>query len=203
MKDSRRAIDYVLEIDVPDEAIVERMSGRRVAPGVGPHLPRQVQSAESRRARTTSPAKTLIQRDDDKEETVKKRLAVYHEQTEVLVGYYNKWAAVRPAGCAEVSQDLRASDRSNRSATRLSRRWPSKQTKKRTMCPLFLCPDCTPEAHPVAAKFCSTKFVHVRSEAATCCTQGVCRRGLSNVWLCNFDREKHEGVDMAASFGLP
>ena len=53
MRDSGVAIDYVLEIDVPDAAIVERMSGRRVACRVGTHLSRQVQSAEGRRARTT------------------------------------------------------------------------------------------------------------------------------------------------------
>ena len=51
MKDAAVPIDFVLEIDVPDDAIVERMSGRRVHPGVRPHLPRQVQSAEGRRAR--------------------------------------------------------------------------------------------------------------------------------------------------------
>lgn len=82
-------LDAVVEIDVPDSAIVERMSGRRV------HLP----SGRTYHIKFNPPktagkddvtGEDLIQRDDDKEETVKKRLAVYHEQTEVLVGYYSK-----------------------------------------------------------------------------------------------------------------
>ena len=92
MKEAGVAIDYVLEIDVPDEAIVERMSGRRVHPASGRtyHVKFNPPKAESRDDITGD---ELIQRDDDKEETVKKRLSVYHEQTEVLVGYYNQWAA--------------------------------------------------------------------------------------------------------------
>ncbi|MEN3366991.1 MAG: adenylate kinase [Burkholderiales bacterium] len=91
MKDAGVGIDYVLEIDVPDEAIIERMSGRRV------HQP----SGRTYHAKYNPPkvagkddvtGEDLIQRDDDKEETVKKRLDVYHNQTEVLVDYYNKWA---------------------------------------------------------------------------------------------------------------
>ncbi|MDB5773737.1 MAG: adenylate kinase [Burkholderia sp.] len=91
MKDAGVDIDYVLEIDVPDEAIIERMSGRRV------HQP----SGRTYHAKYNPPkvagkddvtGEDLIQRDDDKEETVKKRLDVYHNQTEVLVDYYNKWA---------------------------------------------------------------------------------------------------------------
>lgn len=92
MKDAGVAIDYVLEIDVPDEAIVERMSGRRVHPASGRtyHVKFNPPKVEGRDDIT---AEELIQRDDDKEETVKKRLSVYHTQTEVLVGYYNEWAA--------------------------------------------------------------------------------------------------------------
>lgn len=92
MKDAGVAIDYVLEIDVPDEAIVERMSGRRVHPTSGRtyHVKFNPPKAEGRDDVT---GEELIQRDDDKEETVKKRLSVYHDQTEVLVDYYNKWAA--------------------------------------------------------------------------------------------------------------
>lgn len=91
MKEAGVAIDYVLEIDVPDEAIIERMSGRRV------HQP----SGRTYHVKFNPPkvagkddvtGEDLIQRDDDKEETVKKRLDVYHSQTEVLVDYYNKWA---------------------------------------------------------------------------------------------------------------
>lgn len=85
-------IDYVLEIAVPDEAILERMSGRRV------HLP----SGRSYHIKFNPPkvegkddvtGEDLIQRDDDKEETVKKRLQVYHNQTEALVSFYQKLAA--------------------------------------------------------------------------------------------------------------
>lgn len=91
MKDAGVAIDYVLEIDVPDESIVERMSGRRVHQPSGRtyHVKFNPPKVEGKDDVT---GEELIQRDDDKEETVKKRLAVYHEQTEVLVGYYNKWA---------------------------------------------------------------------------------------------------------------
>lgn len=91
MKDAGVAIDYVLEIDVPDEAIVERMSGRRVHPASGRTY--HVKFNPPKEAgRDDVTGEELIQRDDDKEETVKKRLSVYHDQTEVLVGYYNKWA---------------------------------------------------------------------------------------------------------------
>lgn len=92
MKDAGVTIDYVLEIDVPDEAIVERMSGRRVHPASGRtyHVKFNPPKTEGQDDIT---GEELIQRDDDKEETVKKRLSVYHDQTEVLVGYYNQWAA--------------------------------------------------------------------------------------------------------------
>lgn len=91
MKDAGVAIDHVLEIDVPDEAIIERMSGRRV------HLPsgrtyHVKYNAPKVDGRDDATGEELIQRDDDKEDTVKKRLAVYHDQTEVLMSYYNKWA---------------------------------------------------------------------------------------------------------------
>jgi adenylate kinase len=91
MKEAGVAIDYVLEIDVPDEAIIERMSGRRVHPGSGRtyHVKFNPPKVEGKDDQT---GEDLIQRDDDKEETVKKRLAVYHDQTEVLVNYYNQWA---------------------------------------------------------------------------------------------------------------
>jgi adenylate kinase len=92
MKDAGVAIDYVVEIDVPDAAIVERMSGRRVhvASGRTYHVRYNPPKAEGRDDATGEP---LIQRDDDREETVTRRLAVYHQQTEPLVAYYAKWAA--------------------------------------------------------------------------------------------------------------
>ena len=97
MKEAGVAIDHVIEIDVPDEAIIERMSGRRVHQPSGrtyhvKYNPPKIQGKDD------VTGEELIQRDDDKEETVKKRLAVYHEQTEVLVGYYTKWAQSGQAG---------------------------------------------------------------------------------------------------------
>ncbi|WP_148714994.1 adenylate kinase [Chitinolyticbacter meiyuanensis] len=85
-------IDYVVEIDVPDAAIVERMAGRRVhvASGRTYHVKFNPPKVEGRDDVT---GEELIQRADDEEETVKKRLAVYHEQTEVLVSFYGKLAA--------------------------------------------------------------------------------------------------------------
>ncbi|MES2757544.1 MAG: adenylate kinase [Pseudomonadota bacterium] len=91
MKDAGINVDYVLEIDVPDESIVERMSGRRSHPGSGRvyHTKFNPPKVENVDDVTGEP---LIQRDDDQAETVKKRLSVYHNQTEVLLGYYNQWA---------------------------------------------------------------------------------------------------------------
>lgn len=91
MKEAGVGIDFVLEIDVPDEAIIERMSGRRVHPGSGRvyHVKFNPPKVEGRDDLT---GEELILRVDDAEETVKKRLNVYHDQTEVLVGYYNDWA---------------------------------------------------------------------------------------------------------------
>jgi adenylate kinase len=92
MKSAGVAIDYVLEIDVPDEEIIQRMSGRRVhaASGRTYHVKFNPPKAEGRDDATGEP---LIQRDDDREETVRKRLEVYRAQTRPLVDYYGKWAA--------------------------------------------------------------------------------------------------------------
>jgi len=91
MKDAGVAIDYVLEIDVPDEVIIDRMSGRRVhaASGRTYHVKYNPPKVAGQDDETGD---ALMQRDDDQEETVRKRLAVYHEQTEVLVKYYGDWA---------------------------------------------------------------------------------------------------------------
>ncbi|GAB3464194.1 adenylate kinase [Massilia terrae] len=91
MKESGIAIDYVLEIDVPDEMIVERMSGRRSHPASGRVYHTKFNPPKVEGVDDVS-GEPLVQRDDDKEDTVKKRLQVYHDQTEVLLGYYNKWA---------------------------------------------------------------------------------------------------------------
>jgi adenylate kinase len=92
MKAAGVRLDAVLEIDVPDGEIVERMSGRRA------HLP----SGRTYHVKFNPPkvsglddvtGEPLIQRDDDREETVLKRLSVYHAQTRPLVDYYSSWAA--------------------------------------------------------------------------------------------------------------
>lgn len=92
MKAAGVALDYVLEIDVPSEEIILRMSGRRVhnASGRTYHVKFNPPKAAGRDDVTGEP---LIQRDDDKEETVMKRLNVYAAQTRPLVDYYKQWAA--------------------------------------------------------------------------------------------------------------
>jgi adenylate kinase len=92
MKEAGVTIDFVLEIDVPNEAIVERMSGRRVhtVSGRTYHVKFNPPKVAGKDDVT---GEDLIQRDDDREETVMKRLDVYHDQTVQLVGYYNYWAA--------------------------------------------------------------------------------------------------------------
>jgi adenylate kinase len=91
MKAAGVAIDYVLEIDVPDAEIITRMSGRRVhiASGRTYHVRFNPPRTEGKDDITGEP---LIQRDDDHEETVRKRLDVYHQQTAALIGYYGQWA---------------------------------------------------------------------------------------------------------------
>jgi adenylate kinase len=92
MKDAGVPIDFVLEIDVPFDAIIDRMSGRRVHPASGRsyHIKFNPPKAEGKDDVT---GEALIQRDDDKEETVRKRLQVYNDQTRPLVEYYSNWAA--------------------------------------------------------------------------------------------------------------
>ena len=84
-------LDFVLEIDVPDAEIITRMSGRWVhmASGRTYHVKFNPPKAPGKDDAT---GEALIQRDDDKAETVRKRLEVYHAQTEPLVAYYSKWA---------------------------------------------------------------------------------------------------------------
>ncbi|MCB1869104.1 MAG: adenylate kinase [Gammaproteobacteria bacterium] len=85
-------IDAVVEIDVPDQEIITRMAGRRVhlASGRTYHVTFNPPKVADKDDVTGEP---LIQRDDDKEETVKARLKVYHDQTEPLVNFYSNWAA--------------------------------------------------------------------------------------------------------------
>jgi adenylate kinase len=91
MKDAGVKLDYVLEIDVPFDAIIERMSGRRSHPASGRtyHVKFNPPKTEGKDDVTGEP---LIQRDDDKAETVQKRLDVYSAQTRPLVDYYGNWA---------------------------------------------------------------------------------------------------------------
>jgi len=101
MKDAGVAIDYVLEIDVPDSDIVERMAGRRahLASGRTYHVKYNPPKVEGKDDVT---GEDLVQRDDDKEETVKKRLDIYHSQTKPLVEFYSKWAATGDAKAPKV-----------------------------------------------------------------------------------------------------
>ena len=96
MKAAGVKLDYVLEIDVPFEAIIERMSGRRshTPSGRTYHVKYNPPKVEGKDDVT---GESLIQRDDDKEETVRKRLDVYSAQTRPLVAYYFDWAKAEPA----------------------------------------------------------------------------------------------------------
>jgi len=91
LKEQGVSIDAVVEIDVDDEEIVQRMSGRRVHPASGRsyHIVFNPPQQEGKDDETGEP---LVQRDDDQEDTVRQRLKVYHDQTEPLIGYYSKWA---------------------------------------------------------------------------------------------------------------
>ena len=91
LKTENVAVDAVVEIDVDDNEIIRRMSGRRVhlASGRTYHITFNPPKVEGKDDAT---GEALIQRDDDQEETVRKRLTVYHDQTEPLIAYYTKWA---------------------------------------------------------------------------------------------------------------
>ena len=96
LRDSGVQIDYVLEVAVGDEEIVQRMSGRRTHARSGRtyhvvHNPPRIDGEDDL---TGEP---LVQREDDREETVRRRLSVYHEQTKPLVDYYARWAATGDA----------------------------------------------------------------------------------------------------------
>ena len=92
LKQAEVPIDLVLEFAVPDAEIIERMSGRRVHPGSGRsyHVRFNPPKIADHDDHTGEP---LVQRDDDREEIVRKRLEVYHAQTRPLIAYYSDWAA--------------------------------------------------------------------------------------------------------------
>ena len=100
IKDAGVQLDFVLEIDVPDSAIVERMSGRRahLASGRTYHVAFNPPKVAGIDDVTGEP---LVQRADDTEETVKKRLAIYHAQTRPLVDFYAQWAATGDAAAPQ------------------------------------------------------------------------------------------------------
>ena len=91
MRENGIDVDYVLEIDVADDEIINRLGGRRVheASGRVYHTIFNPPKNEGLDDETDEP---LIQRDDDKEDTVKKRLDIYHSQTKPLIDYYSDWA---------------------------------------------------------------------------------------------------------------
>ncbi|MDZ4202233.1 MAG: adenylate kinase [Gallionella sp.] len=101
MKDAGINIDYVVEIEVADSEIVQRMGGRRVHPASGRtyHVVFNPPKVEGKDDVT---GEDLVQRPDDTEETVIKRLNVYHSQTQPLVEYYNAWGKVGDAGAPKV-----------------------------------------------------------------------------------------------------
>jgi adenylate kinase len=100
MKAAGVKLDYVLEIDVPFEAIIERMSGRRTHPPSGRtyHVKFNPPQAEGIDDHTGEP---LVHRDDDQEHTVRKRLEVYSQQTRPLVDYYGAWAKTGDAAAPQ------------------------------------------------------------------------------------------------------
>jgi len=115
MEDEDIHVDYVLEIGVDDQEIIKRLSGRRVHPGSGRVYHVQFNPPKTQ-GKDDSTGEDLIQRDDDKEETVRKRLEVYHEQTEPLVEHYSnlsssdtrdapRYARVEGAGKVEEIRD--------------------------------------------------------------------------------------------------
>jgi adenylate kinase len=91
LKDAGVALDAVVEIDVADEEIIKRMSGRRVHPGSG-RTYHVVFNPPKTEGKDDVTGEDLVQREDDQEETVRARLNVYHDQTKPLIGYYRGWA---------------------------------------------------------------------------------------------------------------
>ena len=92
MVDAGVEIDCVLEIDVADDEIVKRLSGRRVHPGSG-RVYHVAFNPPAKEGIDDESGEELVQREDDQEETIRKRLQVYHEQTEPLVGFYSEAAS--------------------------------------------------------------------------------------------------------------
>ncbi|WP_018625725.1 adenylate kinase [Kangiella aquimarina] len=92
MRENNIDVDYVVEIDVDHEEIVKRLSGRRVHPASG-RVYHVTYNPPKEAGKDDVTGEPLIQRDDDKEDTIRRRLAVYVEQTKPLIEYYSDWAA--------------------------------------------------------------------------------------------------------------
>ena len=103
MKENGIDIDHVVEISVDDQEIIKRMSGRRVhlASGRTYHI---IYNPPKQEGIDDVTGEKLIQREDDQEETVKKRLDVYHEQTEPLVSYYSNWSESNEANAPKYAK---------------------------------------------------------------------------------------------------
>ncbi|MCH8492405.1 MAG: adenylate kinase [Idiomarina sp.] len=109
MQEAGIKIDYVLEFDVADDVIVERMAGRRVHPGSGRvyHVSYNPPKEDGKDDVT---GEDLLVREDDKEATVRKRLKIYHEQTEPLVAYYSKLAEQGVVECHKIDGTQKVDD---------------------------------------------------------------------------------------------
>ena len=131
MKAAGVEIDAVVDVDVPDAEIIKRMSGRRahLASGRTYHVIFNPPKVAGKDDVTGEP---LVQRDDDKEETVKKRLEVYHNQTEPLIDYYKKWKESGDNKAPVLCHGSTGSARSRKSATRFLRRWISSRNSVTT-----------------------------------------------------------------------
>lgn len=100
LKSANIRLDHVVEIAVPDEEIISRISGRRVHPASGRVYHTRFNPPVVVGIDDVS-GEPLVQRDDDKEETIRKRLEVYHQQTEPLINYYQQWSASHSAQAPE------------------------------------------------------------------------------------------------------
>lgn len=105
LKERGGSLDFAINVHVPDENIVSRMSGRRACPGCGStyHL---VFAAPKQEGICDKCGSELVLRDDDKPETVKKRLAVYHNQTQPLIQYYGKQKILRTVDGTKDMEDV-------------------------------------------------------------------------------------------------
>ena len=103
LKNDGVALDYVVEIDVDDAEIIKRMSGRRVHPDSG-RTYHVIFNPPKEEGKDDVTGEALIQRDDDNEETVRKRLDIYHAQTKPLVAFYSDWAASGEPGAPKYAK---------------------------------------------------------------------------------------------------